>query len=243
MRRIAHVGLAAAFALAALHPAAAAETPPPSLSITGEGIARATPDTAIVTAGVVSEAPTAGAALSDNNAAMGRLIETVKAAGIAERDVGTTGFSLEPVMVYPQPRDDGTQDPPRITGYRVANKVTVRIRNIAAAGELLDKVVRAGANAVEQVAFVVDDDKALLNGARAEAMRDALEKARIYAEAGGFTIGRILSIAEQGGGSMPVYAAPMGRMMASAAMEKVPLAVGEQELAISVSVTVEIRQP
>lgn len=229
--------------LTAALPALAADTPPPSLTLSAEGTVQAAPDTAIVTAGVVTEAETAGAALTDNNAAMRKLIDEVKSAGVADKDVGTTGFSVEPVMVYPQPKEDGTQDPPRITGYRVSNQVTVKIREIGKAGDLLDKVVRVGANQIQQIAFTVEDDKALLDQARTEAMKSAIAKAKVYADAGGFTLGRILSVSEQSGYQpMP---APYARAMAmeAAPADKVPIALGEQRVQVSVSMTWEIRQP
>lgn len=222
--------------------ARADETPQPAtLSLTAEGIVSATPDTAIVTAGVMTEAETAGTALSENNAAMRQLIEAVSQAGVAEKDVSTSGFSIDPVMVYPQPKADGTQDPPRITGYRVSNQVTIKIREIAKAGDLLDKVVRVGANQIQGITFTVNDTSDLLDRARAEAIRNARRMADVYAEAGGFRIGRILSIAE-GGGYRPVPA-PYARMaMAEAAADKVPVAIGEQEMQVTVSITWEISE-
>ncbi|WP_181708523.1 SIMPL domain-containing protein [Chthonobacter rhizosphaerae] len=232
--------VALACLLAAAPAAAAEDRGPPTLTVTAEGVVTATPDTAIVSAGVVTEAPEAGAALSANNEAMRRLIDAVKAAGVADRDVGTSGFSIDPVMVYPQPKEDGTQDPPRITGYRVGNQVTVRIREIAKAGDLLDQVVRIGANNVQGVRFTVDDDEALLDRARAEAMRTALKRAKVYGEAGGFGIGRIVSVSETGG-VMPFAEQFQPRVaMAAKAADSVPIAVGEQEIRAGVSVTFEI---
>lgn len=222
--------------------AQAADAPPPAtLTVTADGIVRATPDTAIVTAGVVTEATEASAALGENNAAMRDLIAAVAAAGVAEKDIGTSGFSIEPVTVYPQPKSDGTQDPPRITGYRVSNLVTVKIRDIAKAGDLLDAVVRIGANSIHGISFTVDDRDSRLDAARAAAMKEARRRASLYAEAGGFQVGRILSVSE-GGGNMP-QPAPYARVaMAAKEADSVPLAPGEQEIQASVSVTFEIKE-
>lgn len=242
MIRLSTIALAAALMAAPLPALASEVAAPPSLSLSADGIVSATPDTAIVTTGVVTEAETAGAALTGNNAAMRQLIDAVTGAGVEKKDVATSGFSIEPVMVYPQPKADGTQDPPHITGYRVANQVTVKIRKIEAAGDLLDKVVRAGANQVQGVSFTVEDSAALLDRARAEAMRKARAKAEVYAAAGGFKLGRILSISE-GTGFMPPPA-PYARMvMAEAApADKVPVALGEQQLQVTVSATWEIQE-
>lgn len=222
--------------------AQAADAPPPAtLTVTADGIVRATPDTAIVTAGVVTEAPEASAALGENNAAMRDLIAAVAAAGVAEKDIGTSGFSIEPVTVYPQPKSDGTQDPPRITGYRVSNLVTVKIRDIAKAGELLDEVVRIGANSIHGISFTVDDRDSRLDAARAAAMKEARRRAGLYAEAGGFTVGRILSVSESGG-FMPQPMPYARAAMAAKEADSVPLAPGEQEIQASVSVTFEIKE-
>ena len=229
--------------LAALLSAAAlpalAETP--VLNLTAEGLVTAVPDTAIVTLGVVERADTAGAALTANNAAMARLLEELKTAGVADRDVQTSNFSIEPVMVYAQPQPNGETEPPKLVGYQVSNQVTVRIRGIAKTGAILDSVVRLGANQVQGISFTVDDRASLLDKARGEAMKTARSRAQLYADAGGFTLGRLLSVSEAGGRTFhdAVAAAPMMRM----AEEAVPIAVGEQELSISVTVSWEILQP
>jgi uncharacterized protein YggE len=224
-------------AAAALAPVAAAAAEP-TLTISAEGVVTAVPDTAVVTMGVVEQADTAGDALSANNASMTRLMEAVKGAGIADRDVATSNFSIEPVMVYPEPKADGTQDPPRIVGYRVSNQVTVKIRDIASAGGILDQVVRVGANQIGGIAFTVDDDDALLDEARRSAIRTAMDRAKLYADAGGFSLGRILSLSESGG-YYPTPPVPM-MAMAEAKADRVPVAAGEQRISVTVNVAFEI---
>ena len=122
--------------------------PTPQLSVNGEGIVIAKPDIATVAMGVVSEAPTARAALDANSTDMQRVIDSVKAAGVAERDIGTTGFNIDPVYSQPPIRADGSRENPQIIGYRVSNQVSVRIRDIDNSGAILDAVVTAGANRV-----------------------------------------------------------------------------------------------
>jgi uncharacterized protein YggE len=227
-----------AAALFALPQAAQAEDS--TLSLSAEGFVRAVPDTAVVTIGVVEQADTAGDALTANNAAMNRLFEALRGAGIADRDMGTSNFSIDPVMIYPEPKADGTQDPPEITGYRVSNQVTVKIREIGRAGGILDQVVRVGANQISGIAFTVADEASLLDKARAEAMRTVIARAKIYAQAGGFTIGRIVSVSENTG-FYPVQAAPMAAM-AEAKDARVPIAPGEQRLQVTVNVSWEIHE-
>jgi uncharacterized protein YggE len=229
-----------AVALAAGLSSASAQqvTPPvPTLSLSATGTVTAVPDTAIITVGVVSEGETAGAALTENTAAMRKLIDEVLASGVPDRYVVTSGFRIEPRMVFPEPREDGTQDAPRIVGYRVDNSVTVRIRELAKAGTLLDKVVQLGANQVQGIVFVVDDEAPLLDKARAEAVKAASDKADVYARAAGIKLKRILSITEQP--DVQAFGGPL-RRMSPAAADAVPLQPGEQDISVTVSVAWEI---
>ncbi|HUG61178.1 MAG TPA: SIMPL domain-containing protein [Methylomirabilota bacterium] len=209
----------------------------PTLSLSATGVVTAPPDTAVVTVGVVTEAETAGPALTENNERMRALIDAVKEAGVADRDIGTSGFRIDPVMSYPD-GDDGDEDTPRITGYRVENNVTVKIREIAKAGDLLDGVVRIGANQVTGIAFTIENDRELLDRARADAVQVAEAKAGIYADAGKFNLGRMLSLTETMDIPSPRGDFAMARMEA----DIVPIAPGEQELSVTIQVEWEIQR-
>lgn len=110
--------LAVALSLALAPAAALAETPPPpAITVSGEGTAAAAPDIAIVTSGVVTSAQSAGAALKANAAAMTKVLAAVKAAGIEDRDVGTTGLGVQPQYDY---STDGSRPrAPKLVGYEV----------------------------------------------------------------------------------------------------------------------------
>src|SRR5919106_632690 len=91
-----------------------------TISIVGMGEVTAAPDTAYVMSGVTTQGATAREALDANNAAMTALIATLKAAGIEERDIQTSGFSVSPNYVYTDERDaNGYTLPPKINGYSV----------------------------------------------------------------------------------------------------------------------------
>ncbi len=230
--------LLVAASLALLPVAAFAADPvPATLTLTADGVVSAPPDTAIVSLGVVKEADTANEALSANNTAMKKALAALKDAGVADKDIATSSFTIDPVMVYPPQKPDGTQEPPRITGYRVSNAVTVKLHGIAEAGGLLDKVIRVGANDVRGVSFTVDDQDSLMDKARVAAIKTLEARADLYAKTGGFTLKRILSISE-GSQNHP----PMPMMMAKAApqSDSVPFAAGEQDIRATVNVTWEI---
>jgi len=230
---------AAALLLASPMAAFAEEGPEPAtLSLTGSGEVTAAPDMAVITSGVVTEAKTARSALTANNAAMAEVIAAMKKAGIAEKDLQTSGFSVEPQYYYPPQQKDGRREPPRIVGYKVSNTLGVKVRDLAKLGELLDLSVSLGANQVSGIAFSVTDEQPLRDAARKEAMGDALRKARLYAEAAGVTLKRILSISESGGRPPPVPF--VARAMKMEAADTVPVEAGELALAAEVNVTWEI---
>ncbi|WP_165790956.1 SIMPL domain-containing protein [Pleomorphomonas carboxyditropha] len=208
-----------------------------TLTLTADGVVSAPPDTAIVSLGVVQEADTADAALTANNKAMEKTLAALKEAGVADRDIATSSFTIDPVISYPPQKSDGTQEPPKITGYRVSNAVTVKLRDIAKAGGLLDKVIRVGANDVRGVSFTVDDQDSLMDEARVAAMKTLETRAELYARTGGFTLKRIVAVSE-GSQDRP----PMPMMMAKAVpqAESVPIAAGEQDIRATVNVTWEI---
>ena len=164
------------------------QEPAPSITVVGSATASAPPDTAEVTAGVVTQAATAAQALTQNSAVMDRVLKAVTALGIAERDVRTSGVSVMPQRAQPQP---GRQQPTDIVGYEVTNQVHVRVRNIAILGGLLDTLVGQGANALGGIAFSIADPSPLLMEARARAIADARRKADAYTTAAGVKLGRI----------------------------------------------------
>ncbi len=219
-------------------PALAESAPPPSLTATGEATEYAVPDMATVTLGVVSEGKTAREALDANNAEMGKVIDAIKAAGVAEKDIGTTGFNIGPVWSNPQPKSDGTVDAPRITGYQVSNQVAVVIRDLAKAGTVLDATVSAGANQAAQIDFSLADRTPVEDKAVAGAIADANRKAKLMADAAGVKLVRILSVAANQNGPGP-FPAPMAMR---AEMKAVPVMAGERSIAASATVVWEIGQ-
>lgn len=213
------------------------EARPGVMDLRGHGEVMAVPDTAYINSGVVTEAETARDALTANTEAMTQLIDVLKQAGIDDRDIQTSNFTVQPQYVYPDERDsDGYTRPPKISGYRVSNAVTVRIRQLDSLGAVLDQAVSVGANTVNSVSFAVGDPDSLYDDARKRAVADAIAKAELYAEAAGVTLGRIRSISENG--PVPLPKAMDAQVMR---MEAVPAAVPVQAGEISYSVDVAIR--
>lgn len=228
---------AAAFAalLAAASPAISEETRMPRIiSLTGHGEVRSVPDLASVTTGVLAQGKTAAEALAANTSAMTALFAALKEAGIEEKDVQTSNFMVQPRYNF----QDGKA--PELVGYDVSNNVTVTVRKIGDLGALLDKVVKAGSNQINGIAFDVSMPEAALDEARKLATVDATRKARIYAEAMGVKLGNVMSISENAGYQPPVPMVRAKVMMADAAAP-VPVAAGEQVLSVDVNITWEIQ--
>lgn len=219
--------------LAAPQMAAAQTSPAPRIiTMAGHGEARAVPDTAMVSAGVHAQAPTAAAALAANTARMETVMAALRKQGIPDKDIQTSNFSISPQYA------NGNGEAPRITGYQANNQVEVRLEDVKKVGSVLDALVSAGANQMNGLSFSIRDDAALLAQARSAAVAEARLKAETFAKAAGVSLGAILSIGE-GGNAMPprpMYAAPM--MVRDKA---VPVALGEQSVDADITITWEIK--
>ena len=231
----------AAIALSAAVPVFAAEEPAARIIVSGEGEATATPDMAVISLTVLSEADTARAALDDNNKAMAEVLASMKAAGIADKDLQTAGFSIQPRYIYP---DQSKSEPeqPKIVGYSVINTLSMRIRDLSKLGEIVDQAVTLGVNQGGDITFVKDDTSALLEEARKKAMENAIAKAKTLTAAAGVATGRILEISEQSFQPQPIPMMRAEMAMAKGAADAVPVAAGENAYRVNVNVTFEIKQ-
>lgn len=217
------LGVAVISALLLAAPATAQDAPR-TLTVTGEGRVAAAPDMATVRVGVVTEGVAADAAISANNARMAAVMERLTALGIAESDIQTSNFSVNPRWRR-GPNGEGQQD-----GFEARNMVTVRVRDTDALGGVLDAVARDGANAFQGVTWGFADPVPLEDAARIAAVADAQRKAALFAEAAGEVLGPLLSLSEAGGagGHPPVE-------MRMAMQESVPVAGGEVGVAMQVT--------
>ncbi len=233
--------LAGAFALPAHAQENQMSKQPARIAVTGEGKMTASPDMAILNLTVLREAKTAREAMSANNEAMAKVLEAMKKAGVEDRDLQTSGINIQPRYVYPDDKN-GLKEP-TITSYAVSNSLTVRVRDLAKVGDVLDESVTLGVNQGGDLTFVNDDPAEALNEARKRAVADALAKAKTLAEAAGVEVGRVVEISEQSRQSMP---RPMMQQfkVASAAQREdaVPVAAGENTYNISINVTFEIKE-
>lgn len=205
---------------------------PRVLTVTGIGEVKGVPDQAQLSTGVVSQAPTASQALAANARAMNQVMATLKSAGIAEKDIQTSNFAVSPQYSTANGRQ-------RVTGYEATNTVSVTVIGLDKIGATIDALVAAGSNQLDGPSFTFSDPKPLLEKARAEAVKDATEKAQTYARAAGVSLGPILSISD--GGSYAPQPMALKRAMAFADVSSTPVSAGEAGVSASVSISWEIR--
>jgi uncharacterized protein YggE len=200
-----------------------------TVSVSASARVNVEPDVAVISAGVVTEAETAREALARNSAAMGKVIDGLKAAGINSKDIQTTAVNVEPRY---QTFKDGR--PSVITGYRVANRARVTMRDLKRVGELLDSAIALGANEMGGIAFRVSNMEALKDEARKAAMANAVRRAKLYAAAVGATLGPVLTISEDMREPAPFAGRELNALRAASV---VPVEAGSQELEVEVHVT------
>jgi uncharacterized protein YggE len=221
-------------ALALATPAFADVTTTPiagtELDIAATGASTRAPDIAMIGAGVVTQATKAGDAMAANAKAMTATIAALKRAGVADRDIQTQSINLQPQYRY------GDNQPPVLTGYQANNRVSVRIRDLARAGGVIDALVSAGANQIDGPTLSVEHPEAALDEARTKALATARARADLYAKAAGLTVKRIVRISESDGPGPIVR--PMAMM--ARAKDSTPVEAGEQELTVNLSVVFEL---
>lgn len=235
MQRLSFAAAAVIGLLAAISPAfAEGGKMPRIISLSGHGEVRATPDLAYVTSGVVTQGATAAEALAANSKAMTDLFAALKESGIEDRDVQTTNFSVQPRY------DFSNNQAPKMVGYDVSNNVTVTLRKVDTLGTLLDRMVQSGSNQISGISFDVSKPEDAMDEARKLATEDATRKAKVYAKAMGIELGNVMQVSE-GSAAQPPMPMVRSTMMKADAAPPVPMAAGEQTLAVDVNVIWEIK--
>jgi len=205
------------------------------LSVSATAEASRTPDIATISTGVVTQAADANAAMRDNAVQMDRMLAALRAAGIAPRDIQTSGINLNPQYKYAE------NQPPAIVGYQASNTVNVKVRELAKLGKVLDALVAQGANQINGPSFGIDQPEAAMEEARLAAVKKAQAQAQTYARALGLQVKRIVSISE-GGASLPRPVPMMRAMAADAGFKETAVAPGESSVSVSVEMVFELGQ-
>ncbi|MEN6478928.1 MAG: SIMPL domain-containing protein [Anaerolineales bacterium] len=207
-----------------------------SITVVGKGTVTAKPDTAMATLGVETMGKSVKEATSESATIMTAILKALAAQGIAERDIQTSGYS-----VWSERNIDSEGNQSDQVTYRVTNTVTVKVRDLAQIGAVLDAAIDAGANSVYGVSFYLDDTAAVETEARKKAMADARAKATELAQLGEVEVGQVLSISEVVGGSVPYTSFNAKEMaLASSGGGAGPISAGELDMSLTLQVTYAI---
>ncbi len=203
-----------------------------TITVGATGEASAEPDTTLIDLGVAVVRPTVAEATAEGAAAAHRLVEALVAAGVAADDIHTSRYSLQPEYDY-----SGSEQ--RLRGYRLANTVTARVRDVSATGAVLDAATAAGGDAtvVDGIRFSLADSAALVSTARAAAWESARAKASELAALAGSALGAVVAINEGGGQEAPRPLFAAAKMAAEAAP---PILPGETTVTVPLTVAFAI---
>lgn len=203
-----------------------------NVAVVGEAVEEVAPDRAILRFGVVTDRPTATAAASENAAVIAAILEDLKTMGITDADMQTQGVSLQPVSSEERDAKGKTKT---IQSYRASNTLAVYVKPVEKAGDIIGRVIDKGANSLDGVDYDHSNLDAKRDELRAKAVKDAERRARIYAEAAGLRLARVIEI-------RPADAEPIlmktfdARMAAAPAATSVPLRPGQQRISERVAV-------
>jgi uncharacterized protein len=240
--------------------------PQSTIMVSGTGEAYAIPDIATFSFSVVETATTVKQAQDKANTKISNALDAVKASGVAEKDIQTTGYNVYPKYEYssaicprplvPTATTNGSTDvggsvavycPPGkqvLTGYEVDQTITVKVRDTSKAGDLVTKVGALGVSNISGIEFSVDNREQYVAQARAKAITEAKAKAKELAKELGVKLGSILSYNENG--NNPIYygyGAGAKDMALSSVAPTVAaeLPAGQNKITSDVSITYEIR--
>ena len=195
----------------------------------------AEPDMATISAGVSTSAPTAVEAMRLNSVQMRQMIDQIKAQGVDEKDIQTTGINLNARYEY-----NRTTQQNEFRGYQVSNRVSVKLREIEETGQVLDALVLAGATDLAGPSFSIEDDAAAKDQARGRAVERAQDRARAYAAMLGYDEVRVLEISEAIQGRGPAQQVAMRSAMEADVQAAPPVQPGMVSTGVSITIKFEL---
>ena len=206
------------------------------LNLSAEGVVKAAPDMAMITFGVLNQAKNAKSAMAANSERMNAVFAALKAQGITEKNIQTTGISLNAQYAYP------ANHGPVLKGYQASNQVSVRVEDLKNLGGSIDAVIAAGINQVDGISFGLKDPSKSQDEARRQAVATLMGRARLYADSLGLKIKRVANVTEGGGYQPQPMNMPMARMSMAAEAAPTPVAPGEMSINMTISATFDLEK-
>jgi uncharacterized protein YggE len=211
----------------ALPPSTASFTP--GVFASGDATVSKKPDLAFLSVGVESLKPTAAAAQSDLASKAAKLIAKAKSIGIADKDINTSGYSVNPNYT-----SNST-----IEGYRASEQISLKWHNVDTAGGALDALVQSGGATNVSVGFGLANPKVAEAQARALAIADAKTRAQAMADAAGVRLGQVMRVSDVSSyGATPIFGGAFDVRAAAPAPTQLP--VGELDVQVTVEVDLAI---
>ena len=209
--------------------------PTATIQVEGEAIVQAKPDRSQVELGVTTQSPDAKSAAAQNAQKLDRVLQQLRSQVGQNLEIKTIGYSLSPNYVYPPQGGE-----PKITGYIASNVIQVQTDDLVQVGPVIDTAIKAGANNVQALRFLLKDE----GTAQAEALKDAAKKARNKADALAAALGvkivRVLHVTEGGEPVVPIHTRTFA--MQEAKMDTAtPVEPGTLEIRGKVTLTLEIK--
>jgi uncharacterized protein YggE len=206
------------------------------LWVNGNGEAKAAPDIVLLSLGIEAEERTVASAQQEAAQTMDAVLKAIKANGVADKDIQTQRFSIQPVRTYNEDLQRSI-----ITGYQVTNVVIAKIKQIDKAGTVIDAVAQAGGNLtrIDNIAFSIDDPTPYYNEARASAIQDAMATAKQMASTAGVKLGKLVYMSESTPYVPPV--AMSNLFKAEGAAPTTPISPGELQIQVNIQMVYEIQ--
>jgi hypothetical protein len=217
-----------------------------TISVSGKGEVVAIPDIAKFSFSVIESAKTVPEAQKLATEKANKAVDAIKEKGVAEKDIKTTDFNVNPKYEYQRVACTEYYCPPGkqvLLGYEVTISYSIKVRKTDTAGEVLSSIGSLGVSNISGLNFTVDDQDKIVAEARGKAIADAKAKADVLADDLGVRIVRVVNFSENGGGyPVPMYARAEVSMAGSGKVDdSLQLPTGENTVTSNVSITYEIR--
>jgi len=208
---------------------------PNTITVTGDATVNAAPDEATITLSVETDGSDPTTALDNNSKSIQKVLDRLKAEGVAESAIQTSNVSLYPIRTY-----DPQTGKESLTGYRAQNAVTVTLKEAAVVGKILAASVETGATNVSGPVWRLTEDSAAVTEALKKAVANAQAKAQTLAEAGGVKVGQVVMMTE-GAVEVPIVPVYMGLGKGEAAaadsLAQAPISAGTLDVTATVTIT------
>jgi len=189
-----------------------------TITVQGEGRAEVAPDHARLTVEIVTKGKTAGAASNAHRERAGKGAELLRGMENDGLKIERSTFRLNH---FRQPVPAGQKAPE--PEYQAVTSFALKSTQLDKIDQLVTAIAESGLFEVQNLRFGIDDNNPGIAAARRDAIADARERAKTYAEAAGVQVGEVIEITDTSPRVLRDMAAPMAmRASAGASMEVSP---------------------